>query len=66
LSAIGRKGPDGPRGCRSPRSATTLPAERRRRLFGNPFQIFVHAPNTMEARVTEGGFTSGTNGRLVD
>lgn len=28
----------------------------RRRLFGNPFRTFVHAPGAMEARVTQHGF----------
>jgi hypothetical protein len=28
----------------------------RRRLFGHPFRAFVHAPGTMEARITQGGF----------
>jgi magnesium-protoporphyrin O-methyltransferase len=28
----------------------------RRRLFGNPFRTFVHAPVEMEARVTQNGF----------
>jgi magnesium-protoporphyrin O-methyltransferase len=28
----------------------------RRRLFGNPFRTFVHAPRAMEARVTQDGF----------
>jgi len=28
----------------------------RRRLFGNPFRAFVHAPGAMEARVTQDGF----------
>jgi hypothetical protein len=35
----------------------------RRRLFGNPFRTFVHAPGAMEARVTQEGFVRSHRSR---